>query len=211
MINTSTFATTQITLPRFGYPTALAITPDGQHVYVTSDNIPPDFGFTLSYVFVIDTSTNAVTHTIIAPHPMGITISPDGTKAYVVSATANASLLTISTASNQITGTVSLSGGFGSFEPTTAGVVVTPDGTRIFADDGADDTVWEIDATTNRVLSVFPVGASPGQLAITPDGSQIWAADYVATVASVIDVASGTVARTVLLGNPSFGVAIAPQ
>jgi YVTN family beta-propeller protein len=211
VINTSTFATQGIALPRFGYPTSLAITPDGRYVYVASDNIPPDFGFTLSYVFVIDTSTNAVVRTIIAPHPVGITISPDGTKAYVVCATASASLLTISTASNQITGTVALTGGFGGFDPTTAGIVVTPDGSRVFADDGADGTVWEIDTATNRVLSAIPVGTSPGQLALTPDGTGIWAADYAAAAVSVIDVASGAVVRTVSLGNPSFGVAFTPQ
>jgi DNA-binding beta-propeller fold protein YncE len=211
VINTGTFATAQIRLPFFGYPTALAITPDGKSVYVTVDNIKPDFGQAICYTFVIDTSRNAVAHTIITPYPVGVAISPDGAKAYVVSGAGGAtSLLTISTASNRITGALQLDN-FGPFDITTAGIVATPDGTRIFADSSQTATVYEIDAQQDKILKAIPVGTLPGQLAMTADGSQVWVADYMATSISAVDVASATVAKIVPLGNPSYGVAITPK
>jgi len=211
-INTATFATTQINMPFSGYPTALAITPDGKFVYVTDDNIVPDFGRAICYTFVIDTSKNAVAHTIITPYPVGVAVSPDGSRAYVLSGGGGGttSLFTISTASNRITGSLQLDN-FGPLDIATAGIAVTPDGTRIFADNSQTATVYEIDAQQNKVLKAIPVGTLPGQLAMTADGSQVWAADYMATFISAIDVATATVARTVSLGNPSYGVAITPK
>lgn len=213
VFDTRTFATTRINMPLHGYPTSLAITPDGKFVYVTVSNIVPDFGQAICYVFVIDTSTNNVVHTIIVPYPEGIAISPDGSTAYVVSVggrSGNSNLLTISTASNRITATLSLEFGYAT-DPTTVGIVVTPDGTRIFADDAMSNNVWEVDTTKNKVIKGIPVGNTPGQLAISGDGSQVWAADYGATSTSEIDVASGTVVKTVPLGNTSYGIALTPQ
>ena len=213
VFDTNTFQTRRIDMPIHGYPTSLAIAPDGKHVYVTVFNIPPDFGQSLSYVFVIDTSTNLVVHTIIVPYPLGITISPDGSRAYVVSGggrRGQSSLLTISTASHQIVNTLALEPAFVT-DATTAGVVVTPDGTHVFADDAMSGTVWEIDATKNQIVKSISAGTTPGQLALSPDGSQVWAADYGSTSVSVIDVSSGAVVKTVPLGNLSYGVAFSPN
>jgi YVTN family beta-propeller protein len=65
--------------------------------------------------------------------------------------------------------------------------------------------------TTQKLVGMISVGQAPGSLAITPDGSQLWATDLRATSASVIDVATGAVIKTIPLGNQSYGIAFGPQ
>ena len=207
VLNTTTFAITTIAMPKSGYPTSIAITPDGLHVFMTVDNIVPDFGSSPGYVFVVDTTSNAVVQTVLAPYPMGVAISPDGSKAYVVSEYGGTTLHTLSTSTYKYIATLPLGGG-GALGPTSAGIAVTPDGKNIFVDDSTGSVVWKIDAASNTPVKTIPVGTVPGQLAVTPDGTQVYAADYQNTSATVIDVVSGSVVKTIPLGSPSYGVAL---
>jgi large repetitive protein len=207
-IDSATFATKQILMPHSTYPSSIAISPDGTRVYVAGDNVVPDFGNAPCYIFVIDTSSNAVLDSIPVPYPMAVAASPDGTKIYVVGQSAY--LYTISTATNTITNALLLERN-GANQPATAGIAVTPDGTRVFADDGGDDHILEVDVTQNKVIQTIQAGSTPGILAVTPDGSELWAGDYQATWVSVIDIARGTVAKTIPLGSQSYGIAFGPR
>jgi YVTN family beta-propeller protein len=208
IVDTGTFVTKQIPMPEYSYPTSIAISPDGTRVYVAGDNVVPDFGNAACYVFVIDTSSEQVVNSIRVPYPMALAVSPDGTKIYVVGESAY--LYTISTATNTITSSLLLENN-GATQPATAGIAVTPDGTRVFADDGGDNNIFEVDVTQNKVVLTIQAGSVPGVLAVTPDGRELWAGDYEATWASVIDVASGTVAKRIDLGSQSYGIAFGPQ
>jgi len=208
VIDTATFATKQIPMPKFGYPSSIAISPDGTHVYVAGDNVVPDFGTTPCYVFAIDTSSNTVVNSIRVPYPSALTVSPDGTKIYAVGGFVY--LYTISTAANAITNSLLLEYG-GASSPATGGIAVTPDGTRVFADDGGDNKIFEVDVTRNKVVRTIKAGSTPGILAITPDGTELWAGDYQVTWVSVINIASGTVTKRIPLGSRSYGIAFGPQ
>jgi DNA-binding beta-propeller fold protein YncE len=207
-IETASFAAKQIPMPHSSYPSSIAISPDGTHVYVAGNNVPPDFGNAPCYIFVIDTSSNTAVNSIRVPYPMAVAVSPDGTKVYVVGGSAY--LYTISTASNTITGSLLLEYN-GANDPATSGIAVTPDGTRLFADDGGDNKIFEVDLTQNKVVLTITAGSVPGMLAVTPDGSELWAGDYQATWASVIDIASGTVTKKIPLGGQSYGIAFGPR
>ncbi len=57
-------------------PIGVAITPDGQQVYVTNDSD--------GTVSVIATATNTVVATVtVGTAPWGVAVTPDGTHAYV--------------------------------------------------------------------------------------------------------------------------------
>ena len=91
------------------------MTPDGSKVYVTDLN--------LGTVSVIATTSNTVIATIpVGSRPVGVAITPDGAKVYVIN---SGSISVIATASNTVLATIPLAGGaFGNFiqpAPTFAG------------------------------------------------------------------------------------------
>jgi YVTN family beta-propeller protein len=86
-----------------------------QNAYVANEG-----GNTVS---VIDTATNTVIGTLPASTPVGVAVSPDGSKAYVGNAQSN-SVSVIDTATNTITSTIPVDSAFG--------VAVAADGSRIY-------------------------------------------------------------------------------
>jgi len=144
----------------------VAVTPDGSRVYVTKiRSIGPGDGWSVS---AIDTATNTVIAAIVVNgSPFDVAVSPDGTKAYVSEGpsagpgcpTAEPCLsvgavLVISTATNGVIATVPVGG-------TLGGVSVTPDNSKVYVANSADNSVSVIDTATNAVVSTIPVGNSP--------------------------------------------------
>lgn len=209
VINTKTFASNEITMPHYTYPSAVAVSPNGSHVYVAGNNPIPDFGNCGCYVFVIDTSSNQVVSSIPLPYPQAVAVSPDGSNVYVVGSMTW--LYTISVATNAITNKLFVANNGPASQPVTGGIAVTPDGAHVFVDDVADNRVFEIDVTQNKVVATIHAGNTPGILTVTPDGAEVWASDYYSTNASVIDIASGKVTKVIPLGSQSYGIAFAPQ
>jgi YVTN family beta-propeller protein len=211
VIHTETFRTRTIALPSStsGYPSSIAVTPDGKHIYVAVNNPQPDFGNARCWILGIDTSTLQVVNATPIFYPMALTVSLDGAAVYVVGGLSD-TLYTISTATNQITHAVALANGAPS-QPVTGGIAVTPDGTRVFASDGSSSTVFEVDVINHKLIRQIKAGQTAGNIAITPGGGEAWVTDYVGTAANIISIASGTVTRSVLLSNQSYGIAFGPQ
>jgi YVTN family beta-propeller protein len=136
------------------FPFGVAVAPDGSKVYVTSG----------SGVAVIDTTTNTVTATIPVGfiRPNGVAVTPDGSKVYVVIEVAGTtgfpvpgSVSVIDTLTNTMVGMPIPVGS----DPT--GIAITPDGSKVYVTNEADNTVSVIDTATNIVVAVLPVGNAP--------------------------------------------------
>jgi len=209
VIDTTTFQAKQINMPSYTYPSAIAIAPDASRVYVAGNNPIPDFGGCGCRVFVLDAASTKVVASIPLNYPQALIVSPDGTKLYVVSG--GTTLYTLSTATNKVISTLTLPGYGPVGEPATSGIAITPDGRRLFVDDGGDNKIFEIDTTQNKIVATILAGSTAGILAITPDSSELWVGDYYATFASVVEISTGKLVRTVPLGNQSYGIAFAPQ
>jgi YVTN family beta-propeller protein len=211
VIATSTFKVETISLPGalYGYPSSIAITPDGTRLYVSVNNLQPDFGVAACYILAIDTSSNQVVNSTRIHYPMALTVSPDGTTLYVLGGETD-TLYTISTATNEITNELKLSD-FSPEQPVTGGIAIAPNGAELFATDGISGTVFEVNLATNTLLKEIAVGQQPGSVAVTPDGAELWVTDLYETSASIINVASGLVTGAIPLGNQSFGIAFGPQ
>ena len=103
VMDTSTFTVTH-TIPVGAGPADLAVTPNGRFVYVTNHfSAIPIQGNPVSTVSVIDTAIDAVVATISladVTEPLGIAITPDGTRAYV--AELEGGVAVIDTATNTV-------------------------------------------------------------------------------------------------------------
>jgi YVTN family beta-propeller protein len=125
-------------------------------------------------VSVIDTATNSVVATIpVGPipfAPIGVAITPDGTRAYVTNAgdpfnSANGTVSVIDTATNTVVASIPVG-------ILPEAVAITPDGTRAYVANTTSGTASVIDIVTNTVVATVAGLLGPLGVAITPGGTE---------------------------------------
>lgn len=179
------------------FPSGVAITPDGQTLYVADEFE--------SQLWVIDTATQEVTTTLNV-FAKALAVSPDGTQLYVC----NGGVSVSDTANNQITNTIQ-------FAKTRIpwDVVFTPNGKKAYVSakpngyKGAKGHAYiaAIDETTESVVStVLPTGHSyPGTEVLGPNARQLFYSRE--KLIQIINTSSEQVVRT-LRQNFSHGAAV---
>ncbi len=152
-----------------GLPLAMAFTPDGTRAYVATS--VPSISVGDSEVSVIDTANNTVLTQVpvlgIGVSPFSVAITPDGTRAYVVTFGADGTgpVAVIDTSSNTVVDMVGVGTG-------PSGVAISPDGTRAYVTIATNVTgngpgaVSVIDTSSNTVVATVPVGSTPLGVAI---------------------------------------------
>ena len=90
------------------------------------------------------------------------------------------------------------------------GVVVSPDGRRVYVANGRGGTVSALDAAANTVVSTIPVGQRPWGIALTPDGKKLYTANGPSNDVTVIDAERMQVIKKIPAGKIPWGVAIGP-
>jgi YVTN family beta-propeller protein len=131
-----------ILLPGNSAIEAIAITPDGKHVYVPYLSNSDTF-----YVAVIDTGTNTVVQSVLLglgpaePISIQIAVTPDGKYVYVP--TGSNDVAVIETASNTIIKTVAVGS-----NPT--GIAVTPDGVDVYVANQGSNSVSAV-STASKI------------------------------------------------------------
>jgi YVTN family beta-propeller protein len=90
------------------------------------------------------------------------------------------------------------------------GLVMSPDGLRVYASSDGASTVSVISTVTDRVVSTIDVGKSPHGLAISPDGRQVLVAVFGGSQVAVIDTVRNEVVARIPVGNP-HNIAISPD
>jgi YVTN family beta-propeller protein len=181
-------------------PAGLAITPNGEFVYVINyvDGNPGT-----GTVNIIQTSNNTVIGRITGfSGPFTIVINADGSRAYVTNFGSNnfspvgTTVSVIDLSSNTITATIKVG-----TQP--SGIALTPDGrfayvtnynTLYLGPNFSDLTpgigiVNIIDTCSNIVLCQrFIVGSSPANIAISPDGKRAYVTNYSSNNVSVLNI-----------------------
>jgi len=90
-------------------------------------------------------------------------------------------------------------------------LVITPDGTKVFIQNGFADTVSAIDTATHTVLATIPVGHHPWTIGLSPNSQKLFVCNGHDTTVSVIDTASLTVSATVAnVGSGPWDQAFGP-
>ena len=211
-------------VPGYFYGPGIAVNPAGTKVYVIKSS---------NNVSVVDTNTNTVTATIPVQHGAnGVAVNPEGTIAYVTSdnwtnsentlsestgaklalimgtkehVTASKGIVSvIDTATNTVTATIPLGSG-------ARGVIVNPNGKKVYVTTPSNNNVSVIDTATNKVTATVPVGSYPEGVAINSDGKKLYVANGGSDTVSVIDTATNTVTATIPVESGSYGVAVTPD
>lgn len=158
---------------------------------------------------VIDTSSNTVVATVaVEDSPVGVAVTPDGTRVYVANSQSSA-VSVVDTSTNSVVATVKVGNG-------PSGIAITPDGTRAYVANSNASSVSVIETSNNTVAATISVANNPYGVAITPDGTRAYvtiAGSSVITNGSVavIDTSSNTVIATAVVGLVPAGVAITPD
>jgi YVTN family beta-propeller protein len=147
-------------------PRALAVAPDGHHVYVAFTT-----GLTTKGDVRIFDSANPQSLPDIIPvgrDPRALALTPDGKFALVVNG-GDSKLQIIDTAQRVTVGEAITVGG------SPIAVAVSPDGNKAFVSNSGDDTISVIDLAQRKVVeTIQELGGSPFALAIAPQGDRLY-------------------------------------
>jgi YVTN family beta-propeller protein len=203
---------------------AIAVTPDGKHVYVTTGLCPfPAFACHPEAVYFvlweIDTATNKVVASSVGKGVAnGIAFTPDGQHIYLTNFDpyyGNPQVLVLATGNS-----ISLPGNVIPFPGYLLlyAIAITPDGRHAYVpyfNYTPSENVAILDTTTNTVVKTVLVGSpSLGALpesgvVAAPDGKYVYVIGNNSVV--VIDTASNTIVKTVPVGTTPSGIAITPD
>ena len=197
-LNTNTIIGAPITVDQA--PASLAITPNGEFVYVINYVTGNPGTGTIS---IIQTSNNTVVGRITGfSGPFSIVINADGTTAYVTNFGSNnfspvgTTVSVVDLTTNTISNTIKLG-----TQP--SGIALTPNGrfayvtnyNTLYLEPGYYDLtpgigiVNIIDTCSNTVLcQTFVVGSSPANIAISSDGKRAYVTNYSSNNVSVLNI-----------------------
>ena len=181
-------------------PIDIAITPEGDTAYVSTQNAAGDGRLT-----PVDTQTNSAGSPIdIGDQGAGVAISPDGRTAYVAQPAAG-SVTPVDTQTNTAGPEIPV-------DAEAVDVAVTPDGATVYVTGGETGEVVPIDTATNAAGTAISV-PDANKIAITPDGSTAYASTAGTSTGSLvpIDTATNTAGPAIALPGPAGGVAISPK
>jgi YVTN family beta-propeller protein len=215
--------TVEVGQSTYSVPESLALSPDGAKLYVTfgyradtpyCPGNPPAPGTCPGEVAVFDTANIQAppAYLKVGDVPMGIAITPDGTKAFVADS-----------GSGQVTEIENLNTD-PTVDPTPINVggmpnqvAVTPGGKTVYVTNSSENAVSTIDPASGKVTAVSDPKstlAGPIGVATNPDGGSAYVANFDSTspgILSVLDTAKDAVSGTVQgLDAHPYGVAYSP-
>lgn len=180
-------------------PEGVGIHPGGKVVYVTNEAD--------NSVSVLDIESGAsVAQVATGGRPRSVVFTADGLRAFIACETTHA-LTIIDARAHTRSGDLDLPGDL--VRP--MGLAISPDGRTLYATGGRGKTVHVIalDGAGPSVKStISDVGARPWGIGITQKGDRLYTANGPGGDVSVIDTATGSVARHIGVGGSPWGIAI---
>jgi len=133
--------------------------------------------------------------------PRNLVLSPDGKFAYVPRES-DSSLTLINTTTNSIIKSVPLPGE----NSRPVGVIVRPDGGRVYVLTSRGGRIVAFDGHTLKLLGSAPVGRRPRGMALSPGGRYLYTANGPSNEVSVVDTTDMTIVATIPVGVRPWGV-----
>jgi len=180
-------------------PYALATTPNGRYLYITS------YLYSDSPVTIIDLTTMEVVKTItVGGYPKNIAISPNGKYAYVSNWNDN-TISAIDTASKTLAATIPVG-------PNPLGIAFTPDSRYAYVVNHWDNYLSIINTDTKKVLDeTVSVTSGLGGIVITPDGKYALATKGVSNEVVVISLENNSIVKNIKVGRVPSWIALTPN
>lgn len=138
---------------------------------------------------------------ITATSPWGVAVRDDGLT--YITDLQNARVAVGSTKTRSITGYIPTG-----LLPTD--VAISPDGTRAFTANQADNSVTVIDVSTATAVTTVPLAASPFSVQVSPDGRFVFVGNSDNTL-SVIRIGSFQVVQTIQAGTATNAFEVSPD
>jgi len=152
-------------------------------------------------VSVVNLATNLTMATlVVGAQPDAVTVSPDGSKVFVVSDGAG-TVSVINTSNNTVTGTIPAGS-------SPSGTAVTANGSMAYFTNSTVDSVTVVNTSTYKIVAHIHVGSHPEAICISPDGSRLYVADVNSNAVSVINTQTNLVVATIVVGSSPSGIAV---
>lgn len=182
-----------------GEPEGMTTSPDGKVVYVTSEAD--------HRVSVIEVASSRIIRQMdVGARPRFSAFSRDGKRAYV-SCENDSSISVVDATQHAVIGSIKLDGG-PLMRP--VGLIVSPDGSRLYAATGRGGLVVAIDTATGKTLGSVAVGPRPWGISLSPDGKTLFTANGSSNDVTVVDVATLKVESKLAVGDGPWGAVAAP-
>ena len=196
-------------------PEGVRVRPDGKVVYVTCEGT--------NEVKAIDTSSYAVLASIkMDGRPRSVEFTRDGLWAFVTNEN-GASVSVVDATAHKTAGKIDIPKPEAPkavpadpeatpvIPPLPMGLVLSPDGSRLYVSLGRAKSVAVIDVAARKVLNVIAdVGTRPWGIGISPDGTKLFTANGRGGDISIIDAATGAIDKRVSTGGSPWGIAVLP-
>lgn len=91
------------------------------------------------------------------------------------------------------------------------GVVMAPDGSRLYVSHHTGGAVSIVDPKAGKVVGRIAVGGTPAGLALSPDGKTLYVADAASGFVAVADAQKGAVTGKLEAGRSAWGLALSPD
>ena len=198
-----------------GNPGAIAVSPNGEDVYVAN--------YGSHSVSVISTASNTVIATVAigaeAGKPIALAVSPSSAHVYVADQ-GSSQIDDITTSNNAVAHTISVPSMVDS--NVAAGgdpniLAVTPAGSKLyvasFTGHGVEDINTSTDALSGTIALAESSTAAPNALALTPNGCQLYVHDHAHNLVDAIKVSSDAVTAHPTVGatGDPTGMSVTPD
>jgi YVTN family beta-propeller protein len=163
---------------------------------------------------------------VVAPHPYGLTLSPDGNTA--VTANSGTAPLSITIIRNILSGTPEVqqvppgpSTDRGVLASVFMGLAISNDNKTVYVAGGQENKIFSFDLATGEKQGFIDCSYVSeesdyshgyiGDLTLSKDGRKLYAVDQIGFRMLIIDVASGTLEHNVPVGRYPFGICLSPD
>jgi len=179
-------STAPASLGAFSYN--LVVTPSGTTALVATT------GAGLSFV---DTATGVATSVVYNSYIFDVALSPDGSLAYLT--TASSTVIVVDVATRAEVRRITLSNAGNGY-----GIAVLPGGAQLLVTDISGQALLEVDAATGAVTQTIAIASNPTEVVVSADGAHVYVASFISGTVHSVNLTAGTASPIALDATGPF-------